>query len=278
MIRGTGIEGIAGIDPGTNTRVTVQPLIRVSVLGEVAPSLAGAIALTGISLVVLIWNERRSWTTSAGRGALRVWEVAHPSPEDRQRALYEAITGKPYKPTTQGKNERFHQTLFRYLDKQPLADSLAELQTQVDAFDDIYNTERPHQGLPGRVTPLTAWQATPKTDAPRPKPHLTWLDRPVEARPRHPRTPPPVDLPADTLVRKVSSAGVVRVDKVFYKLDVDHAFKQVLVVTDDSKITVTDFDGEILGELTRPAPGVTYVGNGRPPGTRPKNPRVSPKS
>lgn len=28
----------------------------------------------------------------------------------------EAITGKPYKPTTQGKNERFHQTLFRWLD------------------------------------------------------------------------------------------------------------------------------------------------------------------
>lgn len=31
----------------------------------------------------------------------------------------EAITGKPYKPTTQGKNERIHQTLFRFLDKQP---------------------------------------------------------------------------------------------------------------------------------------------------------------
>lgn len=29
LIRGTGIEGIAGIDPGTNTRVCVQPLIRV---------------------------------------------------------------------------------------------------------------------------------------------------------------------------------------------------------------------------------------------------------
>ena len=62
----------------------------------------------------------------------------------------EAITGKPYKPTTQGKNERFHQTLFRYLDKQPIAESLAELQAHVDAFDQIYNTERPHQGLPGR--------------------------------------------------------------------------------------------------------------------------------
>jgi putative transposase len=52
----------------------------------------------------------------------------------------EAITGKPYKPTTQGKNERFHQTWFRYLDKQPIAESLAELQAQVDAFDHIYNT------------------------------------------------------------------------------------------------------------------------------------------
>ena len=48
------------------------------------------------------------------------------------------------------------------------------LQAQVDAFDLIYNTERPHQGLPGRVTPLTAWEATPKAEPPRPKP-----DRPV---------------------------------------------------------------------------------------------------
>lgn len=64
----------------------------------------------------------------------------------------EAITGKPYKPTTQGKNERFHQTLFRYLDKQPIAATLNELQAQVDEFDGIYNTQRPHQGLPGRAT------------------------------------------------------------------------------------------------------------------------------
>ena len=84
--------------------------------------------------------------------------------------MLEAITGKPYKPTTQGKNERFHQTLFRYLDKQPLADTLAELQAQVDAFDHIYNTERPHQGLPGRITPQAAWDATDKAEAPRPTP------------------------------------------------------------------------------------------------------------
>ncbi|BBY30745.1 hypothetical protein MSEDJ_48410 [Mycolicibacterium sediminis] len=80
----------------------------------------------------------------------------------------QTITGKPYEPTTQGKNERFHQTLFRYLDKQPLAGSLAELQAQVDAFDHLYNTERPHQGLPGRITPQTAWDATPTPIRPSP--------------------------------------------------------------------------------------------------------------
>jgi putative transposase len=55
----------------------------------------------------------------------------------------EAIIGKPYKPTTQGGNGRFHQTLFRYLDKQPLADTLTQSQTRVDAFDRIYNIQRP---------------------------------------------------------------------------------------------------------------------------------------
>ena len=80
----------------------------------------------------------------------------------------EAITGQPSKPTTQGKNERFHQTLFRWLDAQPLAETLDDLQAQVDAFDHIYNTQRPHQGLPGRVTPESAWLATAKADPPRP--------------------------------------------------------------------------------------------------------------
>jgi putative transposase len=187
----------------------------------------------------------------------------------------EAITGKPYKPTTQGKNERFHQTLFRYLDKQPLVDTLAELQDQVDGFDQIYNTERPHQGLPGRITPLAAWEATPAADPPRPKP-----DRPVYQPPApalRPRLQPPNNLPADTRARTVSTAGTIHIDKVFYKVDVAYAFEQVLVVNDGNQIIITDLDGEILAEHTRPAPGIRYVGNGRRPGPRPKNPGLSPK-
>lgn len=192
----------------------------------------------------------------------------------------EAITGKPYKPTTQGKNERFHQTLFRYLDKQPLAESLTELQAQVDAFDHLYNTQRPHQSLPGRITPLAAWEATPVTDPPRPKP-----DQPIRRPPAPPsrhRPKPPADLPADTCIRTVSTSGTIGLDKVAYKVDVTYAFEQVLVITDGNqtgdKITITDTNGELLAEHTRPAPGIRYVGNGRRPGPRPTNPQPSPKS
>jgi hypothetical protein len=190
----------------------------------------------------------------------------------------EAITGKPYKPTTQGKNERFHQTLFRYLDKQPLAESLAELQTQVDAFDHIYNTQRPHQALPGRLTPQAAWKAIAKADPPRPKPDPPVYQGPVPPRHRRPRVQPPADLPADTRIRTVSTSGTIGLDSVFYKIDVEHAFQQVLVVSDGDKIIVTDLQGEILAEHNRPAHSIRYVGNGRRPGTRPKNPEPSPKS
>ena len=176
----------------------------------------------------------------------------------------EPITGKPYKPTTQGKNERFHQTLFRYLDKQPLADTLAELQTQVDAFDHLYNTERPHQGLPGRVTPRTAWEATPVAEAPRPTREL--FRRPTVRRPRP--APLPADLPDDTQIKTLSGVGTLFLDKVHYKVDGRRAFEQVLVITDDDKITVTDPQGEILIEHTRPASamsGTAAAAAPRPP-------------
>ena len=191
----------------------------------------------------------------------------------------EPITGKPYKPTTQGKNERFHQTLFRYLDKQPLAADLAQLQTQVDAFDHIYNTQRPHQALPGRVTPLTAWQATAKTEAPRPSREQIARSRMQHPRIHRPRPAPlPADLPPDTVVKKLTSAGVLYLDKVQYMVGAQRRFQQVLAITNGNQITVTDLEGEILIEHTRPAPGIAYVGNAKPPGPSTDKPRTSPKS
>ena len=188
----------------------------------------------------------------------------------------QAITGKPDKPTTQGKNERFHQTLFRYLDKQPIAESLAELQVQVDAFDHIYNTERPHQGLPGRITPLTAWEASPKADPPRPNPDSP-LPTPVAAR-RHRAMLALQDLPERTQVKTLNTAGAFVLAGVTYKVNGGRGLEQILVVTDGEKVIAADLDGEILIEHTRPAPGVKYVGNGRPRGQRPKTNKTSPMS
>ncbi len=190
--------------------------------------------------------------------------VAHVS-----RLGVQAITGKPYKPTTQAKNERFHQTLFRYLDKQPLASTLAELQAQVDDFDRIYNTERPHQGLPGRITPQAAWQATAKADPPRPAP-----DRPRSRHePAHTPSARPETLTDDTRVMRLRQNGAIRLRKITYMVDGQRAGEEVLVVQDGDKILIADLQGTILIEHTRPAPGITYVGNGRPRGRRPKTPR-----
>ena len=64
----------------------------------------------------------------------------------------------PYHPQTCGKVERFHQTLKRFLDKQPPAGSLAELQFQVDTFRDYYNSRRPHRAL-NRQTPIAVFNS-----------------------------------------------------------------------------------------------------------------------
>ena len=81
----------------------------------------------------------------------------------------------------------------------------------------------------------------------------------------------------------MSTAGTSHVDTVFHKVGGDHAFRQVLIIISDgnqaaSKIIITDLDGTVVAEHTRPAPGIRHLGNGRPRGTRPKIPAASPKS
>ena len=69
--------------------------------------------------------------------------------------------GSPNHPQTQGKIERFHQTLKRYLGQRPAPIDIAELQVQLDAFRAAYNEQRPHRAV-GRATPGEAYRATPK--------------------------------------------------------------------------------------------------------------------
>ncbi|MEV4667310.1 integrase core domain-containing protein [Microbacterium sp. LWO12-1.2] len=75
--------------------------------------------------------------------------------------------GKPFKPTTQGKIERFWQTLKKYTDTHPAA-TLTELQAALDTFRDYYNNIRPHRGI-NRKTPTFAYQLIPKASPHHPK-------------------------------------------------------------------------------------------------------------
>jgi len=97
------------------------------------------------------------------------------------------------------------------------------------------------------------------------------------AKPPRP-APAPTDLPAGTYLRKLSTAGSFTLAGVHYMVGGRYGLQQVLVITEDNKITVADLDGEILTEHTQQPPGVIYVGNGRPRGPHPANTGLSPKS
>jgi len=78
--------------------------------------------------------------------------------------------GAPNHPQTQGKIERFHQTLKRWLTAHRHAATITELQAQLDAFREHYNTRRPHRALDGQ-TPTATYAASPKaTPAGHPDP------------------------------------------------------------------------------------------------------------
>ncbi len=71
--------------------------------------------------------------------------------------------GKANHPQTQGKVERFQQTLKKWLAAQhPQPATLADLQAQLDTFTAYYNTRRPHRSLAHRCAPAVAYAARPK--------------------------------------------------------------------------------------------------------------------
>jgi transposase InsO family protein len=165
--------------------------------------------------------------------------------------------GKPNHPQTQGKVERFQQTLKNWLRTQPAQPrTLAELQQLLDAFTAVYNQQRPHRSLPHRSTPAVAYQARPKA---RPG------DRTADAhwRVRTDR----VDTDGKLTLRiagKLHHIGIGR----------DHARSPVLMLVRDLNVRVIHAaTGELIRELvidqTR-----NYQPTGKPPGPQPKQPRT----
>jgi putative transposase len=180
------------------------------------------------------------------------------------------ITGKPYKPTTQGKNERFHQTLFRWLDKQPLAGSLGQLQAQVDEFDYVYNTQRPHQGLPGRITPQEAWDATPVAEPPISSPgalRSIGAMKPPTLKPATPSSASPgrrqlhrqVPVAEGLRTTTVRSNGTVRARRTEFLIGRQYAGQTAYVLYHATTLEFFDHQGSYIAEADWPAPSTSYV-------------------
>ena len=69
--------------------------------------------------------------------------------------------GRPLHPQTQGKEERFHRSLKAEVLGDRTFDSLAKAQEAFDAWREVYNAKRPHEGI-GMVTPATRYRMSPR--------------------------------------------------------------------------------------------------------------------
>jgi hypothetical protein len=74
------------------------------------------------------------------------------------------VTSSISHPQTCGKKEREWSTLDRWLSARPTAITLADLQTQLDAYDLIFNHHRPHQAHGGK-TPAERYAEVDKAAA-----------------------------------------------------------------------------------------------------------------
>ena len=94
------------------------------------------------------------------------------------------VVSSPAHPQTCGKKERDWQPLKRWLTAHHQPATLHELQAMLEAYDVLFNTERPHQALDG-ATPAERYHATSKaTPAPGPLPPTHRHQRPTRPRQR----------------------------------------------------------------------------------------------
>ena len=193
-------------------------------------------------------TDNGSVYTSRFTGGRNAFEYVLPLLGVRQK------NGAPGHPQTQGKTERFHQTLQRWLAARPTARTIAELQRQLEEFREHYNERRPHRAL-NRRTPGEAYRATPKA-APASNGHA-----PGHYRLRYDR----LDTKGKMSFRRGGRMHHLGVGTT-------HARKRVLAFADDHQVTVAELHtGEVLSRH-QIEPNKTYWRNEmREPGRWPSS-------
>jgi transposase InsO family protein len=143
--------------------------------------------------------------------------------------------GRPNHPTTQGKVERFQQTMKKWLRAQPEQPAtIAELQALLDKFRHEYNTTRPHRSLPHRATPAALYDTMPKA-VPGPS-----RDTDTHDRIRH-------DIIGTTGTITLRVAGHLR----HIGVGRTHARTHVILLIQDLEVRIINaITGELLRELT----------------------------
>jgi len=168
-------------------------------------------------------TDNGSVYTSRFTGGRNAFEYVLPLLGIRQK------NGSPGHPQTQGKTERFHQTLQRWLQARPAARTVAQLQAQLEEFREHYNEKRPHRAL-NRRTPGEAYRTTPKA-TPASNGHA-----PGHYRLRYDR----LDTKGRMTMRRAGRMHRLGTGTV-------HAHKRVIAFADDHHVTVADLaTGEVL--------------------------------
>jgi transposase InsO family protein len=254
LVDGTDIEILTWLDD--HSRYALSVSAHRPVTGRiVVATLRAAIARHGTPYSTLTDNGLVFTTRFAhgGRSSRNGLE------QELQRLGIRQTNSRPNHPRTCGKVERFQQTMKRWLRAQPAAETITELQHQLDDFVDYYNHQRPHRSLPAHATPTAVYNTRPKaTPAGRTD---------TETRVRH-------DI--------VNNGNVsLRVDGHMHHIGIGRTLDgtRVILLIDHLDIRVVHHGtGELLRALTI-NPERRYHGTGKPPGgpTGPrKNKRPGP--
>ena len=222
----------------------------------VVDTFRAAVAEHGLPAATLTDNGMVFTTRLAGgRGGRNAFET------ELARLGVAQKNSRPNHPTTCGKVERFQQTLKKWLRAQPNQPAtVAELQALLCTFVDVYNDQRPHRSLPGRITPAAAYRLRPKAAPGERRDDTHW-------RVRNDR----VDKTGRVTLRHNGRLHHIG-------LGHEHARTRVVMLIADRHVRVIDAaTGELLRDLTL---DITrdYQPLGRRPGPQPlKPPRPEPR-
>lgn len=154
---GTEVEILCWIDDCTRYAISLTAHVRVSTPAVIA-AFRAACDQHGRPASTLTDNGMVFTTRFSGHpgrngfeALLATWHITQ-------------INGRGGHPQTQGKVERFQQTLKRWLRAQPdQPATLTDLQALLDRFAQIYNHERGHRSLPNQAVPAALYDTLPKS-------------------------------------------------------------------------------------------------------------------